>query len=43
VLPKYGFEGSQKGIVKMMNAFGPHNSDPEVMRMVSQIDDLLKI
>lgn len=43
VLPKYGFEGSQKGILEMMSAFGPHNSDPEVIRMASQIDDLLKV
>merc|ERR1712232_1308418 len=41
VLPKYGFEGSQKGVFAMMSAFNEFNDDPEFQRHGNEIQWLL--
>jgi len=42
VLPRYGFEGSQTGVMHMMRAFGPHQSQ-EVAWNNGQLNMLLQI
>jgi len=43
VLAKYGFDGSQKGVMQMMGAFGPHMSNPEVMKYGDEMNKLMKL
>lgn len=42
VLPKYGFEGSQTGVMHMVRAFGPHQS-AEVAWNNDQLNKLLRL
>jgi len=42
VLPRYGFEGSQKGVMQMMTAFAPHGT-PEVAWNNDQLNKLLRM
>jgi len=42
VLPKYGFEGNQAGVMHMMRAFGPHQT-PEVGWNSDQMNMLLRL
>ncbi|CAK9027136.1 Uncharacterized protein SCF082_LOCUS17781 [Durusdinium trenchii] len=43
VLPRYGFEGSPKGVVQMMKAFAPHGHMPEVGWNNDQLNKLLQM
>lgn len=43
VLPRYGFEGSPKGVVQMMAAYAPHGHCPEVGWNNDQLNKLLQI
>eukprot|EP00933_Yihiella_yeosuensis_P072364 TRINITY_DN80745_c0_g1_i1.p1 TRINITY_DN80745_c0_g1~~TRINITY_DN80745_c0_g1_i1.p1 ORF type:complete len:410 (+),score=93.43 TRINITY_DN80745_c0_g1_i1:49-1278(+) len=43
VLPRYGFEGSQKGVMQMMAAFGPLSATPEVAWNNDQLNKLLQM
>merc|ERR1711920_566058 len=41
VLPKFGFQGSQLGVMHMMKAMEPHNSDPEFAIKGMEINALI--
>ncbi|CAE7350414.1 unnamed protein product [Symbiodinium natans] len=43
VLPRYGFEGSPKGVVQMMAAYAPHGHCPEVGWNNDQLNKLLQM
>mmetsp|Transcript_86097 Transcript_86097/g.191785 ORF Transcript_86097/g.191785 Transcript_86097/m.191785 type:complete len:508 (-) Transcript_86097:101-1624(-) len=43
LLPKYGFEGSQQGVFKMMGAMGPFLKDPEFKQLAADINEVLRI
>jgi len=43
VLPKYGFEGSQSGVHRMMSEWGPFLQDPEFRELTIEINKLLGI
>lgn len=43
VLPRYGFEGSPKGVVQMMGAFAPHGLRAEVAWNNDQLNKLLQM
>mmetsp|Transcript_82602 Transcript_82602/g.143336 ORF Transcript_82602/g.143336 Transcript_82602/m.143336 type:complete len:319 (-) Transcript_82602:15-971(-) len=43
VVASYGFPGSQKGIMQMMGAYGPHSRDKEVERLGNEINKLLNL
>jgi len=40
-LPKYGFQGDQPGVVHMMKALGPFNSNEEIGRQGLMLNGLL--
>jgi len=42
ILPKYGFEATPVGVMRMISSFAPFNSDPEVARIGAEIDHILK-
>mmetsp|Transcript_96654 Transcript_96654/g.171915 ORF Transcript_96654/g.171915 Transcript_96654/m.171915 type:complete len:325 (-) Transcript_96654:139-1113(-) len=42
VLPRYGFEGTPKGVMQMMQAYGPHGQVPEVAWNNSELNKLLQ-
>mmetsp|Transcript_90416 Transcript_90416/g.229903 ORF Transcript_90416/g.229903 Transcript_90416/m.229903 type:complete len:234 (-) Transcript_90416:63-764(-) len=41
VLPKWGFDAPPKGVVQMLNAFVPHNDDPDVVLKVTILNGLI--
>ena len=41
VLPRYGLEGTPKGVMQMLEAFGPLGGDAEIQRAGPEIDRLL--
>jgi len=41
VLPRYGFEGTQRGVYKMMGEWGPFVEDPECQRLHTEISQVL--
>jgi len=43
VLPKYGFEGTPAGLVRMMKAFGPYIASKEVVWNNEQLNKLLPL
>lgn len=43
VLPKYGFEGSQPGVLKMMGAMGPFVGEKEFMELAREINAALGV
>jgi len=43
VLPRYGFEGTPKGVLQMMQAYGPHGSVPEVAWNNSELNKLIRL
>jgi len=43
VLPRYGFEGSPKGVVQMMAAYAPHGQSGEVAWNNDQLNKLLQM
>eukprot|EP00931_Biecheleriopsis_adriatica_P048613 TRINITY_DN28104_c0_g1_i2.p1 TRINITY_DN28104_c0_g1~~TRINITY_DN28104_c0_g1_i2.p1 ORF type:complete len:100 (-),score=21.85 TRINITY_DN28104_c0_g1_i2:47-346(-) len=43
VLPRYGFEGTPKGVMQMMSAYAPHSQSPEVGWNNDQLNKLLQM
>jgi len=41
ILPRYGFQGNQKGVHEMLQAFGPHNDNPDIKKKGEEINKLL--
>lgn len=41
VLPKYGFEGTSEGVERMLASLKPFFSDPECVRNLKEINDIL--